>query len=74
LQSLARGEDIDTSGNKFKRFLFHYDDEVAEKFNNQSKAIEDDHRKYEEDWKAQNALSRKKDSMINLVSLKKAKV
>lgn len=74
LQSLARGEDIDTSGNKFKRFLFHYDDEVAEKFKNQSKAIEDDHRKYEEDWKAQNALSRKKDSMIYLVSLKKAKV
>lgn len=74
LQSLARGEDIDTSGNKFKRFLFHYDDEVAEKFRNQSKAIEDDHRKYEEDWKAQNALSRKKDSMINLVALKKAKI
>lgn len=74
LQSLARGEDIDTSGNKFKRFLFHYDDEVVEKFNNQSKAIEEDHRKYEEDWKAQNALSRKKDSMINLVSLKKAKI
>ena len=74
LQSLARGEDIDTSGIKFKRFLFHYDDEIADKFKNQSKAIEDDHRKYEEDWKAQNTLSRKKDSMINLVSLKKAKV
>ncbi len=74
LQSLSRGEDIDTSGIKFKRFLFHYDDEVAEKFKNQSKVIEDDHRKYQEDWKAQNSLSRKKDSMINLVSLKKLKV
>ena len=74
LQSLSRGEDIDTSGIKFKRFLFHYDDEIADKFKNQSRAIEDDHRKYEEDWKAQNALSRKKDSMINLVSLKKEKV
>jgi len=74
LQSLARGEDIDTSGNKFKRFLFHYDDEIANKFKNQSKEIEDDHRKYEEDWKAQNTLSKKKDSMVNLVSLKKVKI
>jgi exonuclease SbcC len=71
LQSLARGEDIDTSGNKFKRFLFHYDDEIAEKFKNQAKSIEDDHRKYEEDWKAKNTLSRKRDYLVNLASLKK---
>ena len=73
LQSLARGEDIDTSGNKFKKFLFHYDDEIIEKFRNQSKSIEDDHRKYEANWKAQNTLSKKKDSLLNLVLLKKIK-
>lgn len=74
LQTLSRGKEISTEGNAFKRFLFHYDDEIAKKFNEQAKAIEDDHRKYEEDWKTQNALFKKRSAMNKLLSLKKAKV
>jgi len=74
LQTLSRGKEIAVSGNAFKRFLFHYDDEIAKKFRDQSKAIEDDHRKYEEDWKTQNALSKKRTALVKLLSLKKEKV
>lgn len=74
LQTLSRGKEIATEGNAFKRFLFHYDDDISKKFKEQSKAIEDDHRKYEEDWKTQNALSKKRTAMSKLLSLKKLKV
>jgi exonuclease SbcC len=74
LQTLSRGNEIATEGNAFKRFLFHYDDDISKKFKEQSKAIEDDHRKYEEDWKTQNILSKKKTAMSKLLSLKKVKI
>lgn len=74
LQTLSRGKEIATEGNAFKRFLFTEDDVVAKKFKEQSKAIEDDHRRYEEEWKTQNALSKKRATLNDLLTLKKAKV
>ena len=74
LQTLSRGKEIATEGNAFKRFLFTEDDLVAKKFREQSKAIEDDHRRYEEEWKTQNALSKKRAALNDLLTLKKAKV
>ena len=74
LQTLSRGEEIATEGNAFKRFLFTEDDLVAKKFNEQSKAIEDDHRRYEQEWKTQTALSEKKVVLNELLNLKKIKV
>lgn len=74
LQTLSRGKEIATEGNDFKRFLFTEDDVVAKKFREQSKAIEDDHRKYEEEWKTQNALSKKRTALNALLKLKKEKV
>lgn len=74
LQTLSRGKEIATEGNAFKRFLFTEDDIVAKKFKEQSKAIEDDHRRYEEEWKTQNALSKKRTTLNELLTLKKAKV
>lgn len=74
LQTLSRGKEIATEGNAFKRFLFTEDDVVAKKFKEQSKAIEDDHRRYEEEWKTQNALSKKRTTLNELLILKKAKV
>lgn len=74
LQTLSRGKEIATEGNAFKRFLFTEDDLVAKKFKEQSKAIEDDHRRYEEEWKTQNALSRKRTALNGLLKLKKEKV
>lgn len=74
LQTLSRGKEIATEGNAFKRFLFTEDDIVAKKFKEQSKAIEDDHRRYEEEWKTQNALSKKRTALNELLTLKKAKV
>jgi DNA repair protein SbcC/Rad50 len=59
LQTLSRGKEVATEGNAFKRFLFTEDDVVAKKFKEQSKAIEDDHRRYKEEWETQNALSKK---------------
>lgn len=74
LQTLSRGKEIATEGNLFKKFLFHYDDEIEKKFKEQSKSIEDDHRKYEADYKTQSALSKKRTAMARLLILKKAKV
>ncbi|OFY85374.1 MAG: hypothetical protein A3F72_03665 [Bacteroidetes bacterium RIFCSPLOWO2_12_FULL_35_15] len=74
LQTLSRGKEIATEGNPFKKFLFHYDDEIEKKFKEQSKSIEDDHRKYEADFKTQSALSKKRTAMAKLLQLKKAKV
>lgn len=74
LQTLSRGKEIATEGNAFKRFLFTEDDLVAKKFKEQSKAIEDDHRRYEEEWKTQNALSKKRAALNDLLTMKKAKV
>lgn len=74
LQTLSRGKEIATEGNAFKRFLFTEDDLVAKKFREQSKAIEDDHRRYEEEWKTQNALSKKRTVLNELLKLKKEKV
>ncbi|NOU19711.1 MAG: hypothetical protein HOO91_19310 [Bacteroidales bacterium] len=74
LQTLSRGKEIATEGNAFKRFLFTEDDIVAKKFKEQSKLIEDDHRRYEEEWKTQNALSKKRMTLNDLLTLKKAKV
>ena len=73
LQSLARGDDIDTSGLKFKTFLFHYDDDVAVKFRAQAQQIEDDHERYVRDWATQNLLTKKKEVLVNLLALKKKK-
>lgn len=74
LQTLSRGKEIATEGNAFKKFLFTEDDLVAKKFRDQSKAIEDDHRRYEEEWKTQNALSKKRTALNELLKLKKEKV
>ncbi|MDY0388554.1 MAG: hypothetical protein RBT65_15810 [Methanolobus sp.] len=74
LQTLSRGKEIATEGNAFKRFLFTEDDLVAKKFKEQSKAIEDDHRRYEQEWKTQNTLSKKKAVLNELLNLKKTKV
>lgn len=70
LQSLARGEDIETSGIKFKKFLFHYDNEVANKFAEESERIMQDHQKYLEGWNAFTTLARKKEYLVELVNLK----
>ena len=74
LQTLSRGKEVATEGNAFKRFLFTEDDVVAKKFKEQSKAIEDDHRRYKEEWETQNALSKKRNILNDLLTLKKAKV
>ncbi len=73
LQTLSRGKEVATTGNAFKRFLFTEDDMVANKFKEQSKAIEDDHRRYRQDWETQNALSKKLIALNELLTLKKAK-
>lgn len=74
LQTLSRGKEIATEGNAFKKFLFTEDDIVAKKFREQAKAIEDDHRKYEEEWKTQNDLSKKRTALNELLKLKKEKI
>ncbi len=74
LQTLSRGKEVVTSGNAFKRFLFTEDDVVAKKFKEQSKAIEDDHRRYRQEWETQNALSKKRTALNELLTLKKVKV
>lgn len=74
IQSLSRGEDIDTSGNKFKKFLFHYDDEIENKFKLQADSIEQSFRKYKQDSEAFTKLTDKKGLLIQLLKLKKEKV
>jgi hypothetical protein len=73
LQTLSRGKEVATEGNAFKKFLFTEDEVVAKKFNEQSKAIEDDHRRYRQEWETQNALSKKRTVLNELLTLKKSK-
>lgn len=74
LQALSRGDSIETKGMKFKKFLFQYEDDIAKKFSEQSKEIENNQKIYQNDWKTHNALLKKKNYLIKLVSLKKSKV
>jgi|GEM_PF-2873771 len=74
LQTLSRGKEIAREGNAFKKFLFAEDNVIAKKFKEQSKAIEDDHRRYREEWETQNTLSKKRTILNELLKLKNAKV
>ena len=74
LQALSRGDSIETKGMKFKKFLFQYEDDIAKKFSDQSKEIENNQKVYQNDWRTHNALLKKKNYLIKLVSLKKSKV
>lgn len=74
LQALSRGDSIETKGMKFKKFLFQYEDDIAKKFSDQSKEIENNQKVYQNDWRTHNALLKKKNYLIKLVSLKKIKV
>jgi exonuclease SbcC len=74
LQALSRGDSIETKGMKFKKFLFQYEDDIAKKFSDQSKEIENNQKVYQNDWRTHNALLKKKNYLIKLVSLKKNKV
>ena len=72
LQALSRGDSIETKGMKFKKFLFQYEDDIAKKFYDQSKEIENNQKIYQNDWKTHNTLLKKKNYLLKLVSLKKA--
>lgn len=74
LQALSRGSGIETKGIKFKRFLFQYDDDIANKFHSQSEEIENNQRKYHNDWKTQHSLLVKKEILVKLLKLKRKKV
>lgn len=71
LQALSRGDSIETKGMKFKKFLFQYEDDIAKKFNDQSKEIENNQKIYQNDWRTHNTLLKKKNYLLKLVSLKK---
>jgi DNA repair protein SbcC/Rad50 len=73
LQSLSRGEDIETSGTKFKKFLFHYDNQVEERFKKDSDEIEQSHRNFQSNTEKHFTFTEKKESLKNLLKLKKAK-
>lgn len=70
LQALSRGDSIETKGMKFKKFLFQYEDDIAKKFSDQSKEIENNQKIYQNDWRTHNTLLKKKNHLIKLVSLK----
>ena len=72
LQALSRGDSIETKGMKFKKFLFQYEDDIAKKFNDQSKEIENNQKIYQNDWRTHNTLLKKKNYLLKLVSLKKS--
>lgn len=72
LQALSRGDSIETKGMKFKKFLFQYEDDIAKKFNDQSKEIENNQIIYQNDWRTHNTLLKKKNYLLKLVSLKKS--
>jgi len=74
LQALSRGDSIETKGMKFKKFLFQYEDDIAKKFIDQSKEIENNQKIYQNDWRTHNTLLKKKNYLLKLVSLKKSKV
>ena len=72
LQALSRGDSIDTKGMKFKKFLFQYEDDIAKKFSDQSKEIENNQKIYQNDWRTHNTLLKKKTYLLKLVALKKS--
>lgn len=72
LQALSRGDSIETKGMKFKKFLFQYEDDIAKKFSDKSKEIENNQKIYQNDWRTHNTLLKKKNYLIKLVTLKKA--
>jgi len=73
LQSLSRGEDIETSGMKFKKFLFHYDNQVEDKFKKESDEIEQAHRNFQSNSAKHLTFTEKKENLKLLLELKKSK-
>lgn len=73
LQSLSRGDDIDTSGNKFKKFLFHYDNQIEDKFKKEATEIEQSHRDFQSNSEKHLTFTDKKDNLKQLLLLKEAK-
>jgi len=73
LQSLSRGEDIETKGMKFKKFLFHYDNKVEDKFNKESEEIQQSHRKFQSNTQKHFAFTDKKQNLKDLLERKKEK-
>ena len=73
IQSLSRGEDIETQGTKFKKFLFHYDNQVADRFKRESEEIEQSHRSFQSNTQKHFSFTEKKERLKKLLELKKAK-
>lgn len=73
LQSLSRGEDIETSGTKFKKFLFHYDNKVEDSFKKESEEIEQSHRNFQSNTEKHFTFTDKKENLKKLLEFKKVK-
>jgi len=73
LQSLSRGEDIETSGTKFKKFLFHYDNKVLDNFNKASEEIQQAHRNFQSNTEKHFTFTDKKDNLKKLLEFKQLK-
>lgn len=73
LQSLSRGEDIETSGTKFKKFLFHYDNKVVDNFTKESEEIQQSHRNFQSNTEKHFTFTDKKENLKKLLELKKVK-
>lgn len=73
LQSLSRGEDIETSGTKFKKFLFHYDNKVLDNFNKASEEIQQAHRNFQSNTEKHFTFTDKKENLKKLLEFKKLK-
>jgi len=73
LQSLSRGEDIETSGTKFKKFLFHYDNKVLDNFNKASEEIQQAHRNFQSNTEKHFTFTDKKDNFKKLLEFKQLK-
>lgn len=73
LQSLSRGEDIETSGTKFKKFLFHYDNKVEDNFKKESEEIEQSHRNFQSNTEKHFTFTDKKENLKKLLEFKKLK-
>jgi len=71
LQSLSRGEDIETKGTKFKKFLFHYDNVVEDRFKKESDEIEQSHRNFQSNTQKHFTFTEKKQNLKDLLELKK---
>jgi len=71
LQSLSRGEDIETSGTKFKKFLFHYDNKVEDNFKKESEEIQQSHRNFQSNTEKHFTFTDKKENLKKLLELKK---